>query len=61
MTVKPTVNQLNAGFDAGRKALNDYSEFDSSMVPDAALLTFVTAVATAILNVQPVTETDPNA
>jgi len=61
MSVKPTVKQLNAGFDAGRKALNDYSSFDSSLVPDAALLTFVTAVATAILNTPPTTEPAPDA
>lgn len=51
--VKPTQAQLAAGIAAGRKALNDYSSFDSSMVPDDALATFVAEVATAILNTQP--------
>jgi hypothetical protein len=35
---------------AGREALNAYSEFDSSMVPDDALETFCRAVLTAALN-----------
>lgn len=59
--ITPTTAQLNAGFDAGRKALDDYSQFDSAMVPDAALLTFVTEVATAVLNTPAPTETTPDA
>ena len=48
--ITPSQAQLEAGFAAGRKALDDYSSFDSSLVPDDALLIFVTAVATAIVN-----------
>jgi hypothetical protein len=50
--IHPTDAQIKAGCVAGRKALEDYSHFDSSMVPDDALETFVITVATAILNVQ---------
>ena len=53
MTVVPTQAQLAAGVKAGRKALDDYSSFDSSMVPDAALAAFVTAVVAAAINVPP--------
>ncbi len=59
--IVPTTDQLNAGFDAGRKALNDYSQFESSMVPDEALLTFVTEVATAVLNTPTPAENTPHA
>ena len=59
--IVPTTDQLNAGFDAGRKALNNYSQFDSDMVPDEALLTFVTEVATAVLNTPTPAETPSNA
>lgn len=38
---------INAGMKAGRTALQNYSSFDSAMVPDAALLTFVTDVLKA--------------
>jgi hypothetical protein len=48
--ITPTKAQLDAGIKAGRKALDNYSEFDSSMVPDDALATFVSDIATAILN-----------
>ena len=61
MNVTPTAAQIDAGFDAGRKALDAYSSFDSAMVPDAALLTFVTEVAAAVLNTPTPTETTPNA
>ena len=50
MAITPTKAQLDAGNKAGRKALDDYSTFDSNMVPDDALATFVAAVAAAILN-----------
>ena len=53
MTVEPTQAQLAAGVKAGRKALDDYSSFDSSMVPDDALATFVAAVVEAAINVSP--------
>jgi hypothetical protein len=46
-------NALNAAFKAGRKALEDYSEFDSSMVPDAALQLFVTDVIQGYLAALP--------
>lgn len=49
--ITPSKAQLDAGFAAGRKALDDYSSFDSSMVPDDALRAFVTAVVTAAVNV----------
>jgi hypothetical protein len=52
----PTPSQLDAGFRAGRKALEDYSSFDSGMVPDAALEVFVKEVITAALNVTEDTE-----
>jgi hypothetical protein len=45
----PTPAMIAAGAKAGRKALDDYSTFDSGMVPDDALDTFVTAVLTAAL------------
>lgn len=50
VTVNPTDEQVNAAMQAGRDALNNYSEFDSSMVPDDALETFCRAVLTAALN-----------
>jgi len=49
--VKPSQSQLAAAVKAGRQALENYSHFDSSMVPDAALETFCVAVLTAALNV----------
>lgn len=51
--VRPSKEQVAAGFRAGRAQLNAYSEFDSSMVPDDALESFVEAVLTAGLNVKP--------
>jgi hypothetical protein len=44
---------LNAAIAAGRKALQNYSSFDSSMVPDDALATFSADVITAYLNAIP--------
>ena len=52
-----TQEQIQAGCVAGRKALQDYSAFDSSMVPDDALEQFVTDVGTAIINTIPTTQT----
>lgn len=49
----PTEAQIEAGVIRGRKALDDYSSFDSSMVSDDALRTFVIDIATAVLNVTP--------
>ena len=51
--VIPSQQQIAAGVKAGRKALNDYSAFDSGMVPDDALQTFVEKVAEAVLNAVP--------
>lgn len=48
--VKPSATQIAAGVTAGRKALNDYSGWASSMVNDAALNSFVSTVGTAVLN-----------
>lgn len=62
--ITPTAAQVAAGQAAGRKALDDYSHFDSSMVPDAALETFCRAVITAALNVptpHPTTGSTPHA
>lgn len=51
--ITPPQYQLDAAFEAGRQSLNDYSTFDSSMVPDDVLETFVIAVVTAALNATP--------
>ena len=51
--ILPTSAQLTAATQAARKAIEDYSEFDSSMVPDAALTTVVEAALIAAFNVQP--------
>lgn len=45
----PTQAQIAAGVTAGRRALDNYSSFDSGMVPDDALETFVTEILTAVL------------
>jgi len=52
-SIQPTPAQIAAGMASVRKALDDYSSFDSSMVSDALLKTVVTTAATAILNVTP--------
>jgi hypothetical protein len=51
--ILPTTAQLTAATQAARKAIDDYSSFDSSMVPDAALTTVVESALIAALNVQP--------
>lgn len=48
--IVPTATQIAAGDKAGRAALDAYSSWDSSMVPDGALDTFVRQVASAVLN-----------
>lgn len=48
--VTPTITQIQAGVSKGRAALVAYSSFDSSMVSDDALKTFVIEIATAVLN-----------
>lgn len=52
-TTPPNPNALAAAFRAGRKALDDYSAFDSSMVPDDALEVFVTDVINGYLAALP--------
>ena len=47
----PTPEAIAAGVAAARKAINDYSAFDSSMVPDDALAKVVTDALTAALAV----------
>jgi hypothetical protein len=51
MIIQPTTAQIIAGDKAGRAALDNYSSWDSSMVPDGALDAFVRAVITAAINV----------
>lgn len=51
--MKATQVMLNAGYAAARKAVEDYSEFDSSMIPDAALQLVVQDILTASLAVAP--------
>lgn len=46
----PTPAQLDAATAAARKAIEDYSSFDSSMVPDDVLRTVVLEALTAALN-----------
>lgn len=48
-----TDEQIKRGCEAGRKTLNDYSRFYSSMVPDAALRAFVVSVLRAALPPSP--------
>ena len=57
----PTAAQIQAAVKAGRDALNNYSRFDSSMVPDDALNTFCVAVVTAAINVPPQPKGDSDA
>ena len=47
----PTTEAIAAGVAAARAAINDYSSFDSSMVPDDALEKVVTDALTAALAV----------
>lgn len=51
--VKPNEAGIDAACAAARKAIEDYSSFDSSMVPDDALRTVVTAALEAYVNVTP--------
>jgi hypothetical protein len=53
MMNKPTAAQLAAACHAARQAIKNYSEWDSSMVPDDALQTVVNAALVAALNVPP--------
>jgi len=48
---KPTAAQLSAACAAARQAIENYSSWDSSMVPDDALQTVVDAALVAALNV----------
>lgn len=56
---KPTAAQLTAACRAARHAIQNYSAWDSSMVPDDALQTVVDAALVAALNV-PTLPTDPH-
>ena len=47
----PTQEAIEAAVAAARAAMNEYSSFDSSMVPDDALAKVVIAAFTAGLNV----------
>ena len=49
--IQPTNSQLSAACDAARKAIQNYSSWDSSMVPDDALQTVVNAALVAALNI----------
>ena len=49
--VQPTQAQLTAACAAARQAVEDYSEFDSSMIPDSALQAVVSKALVAALNV----------
>jgi hypothetical protein len=51
--IQPTPAQISAGMARVRKALDDYSSFDSGMVSDDLLRTVVTEAGTAMLNVPP--------
>jgi len=55
---KPTARQLANACAAARKAIQDYSTWGSSMVPDDALQTVVDAALVAALNT-PVPATPP--
>lgn len=47
----PTTEAIAAAVAAARAAINDYSQFDSSMVPDDALEKVVVDALTAALKV----------
>lgn len=47
----PSPSQVTAACAAARKAIQDYSSWDSSMVPDDALESVVVAALKAALNV----------
>ena len=49
----PTAAQQAAALQAARQAIQNYNEWDSSMVPDSALASVVNAALTAALNVKP--------
>lgn len=51
--ITPTSAQIQAACAAARKAIQDYSEFDSSMIPDDALAAVITAAFTAGINATP--------
>ena len=64
LTPQQMAAAIAAGTHAGRQALENYSHFDSSMVPDDALKTFCVAVITAALGTLPTPPTPqghPNA
>ena len=53
VTIKPNEAGIDAACAAARKAIQDYSAFDSDMVPDDALRTVVTAALEAYVNTTP--------
>lgn len=60
----PSQTQVTAGDVAARRAIKEYSEWDSSMIPDSAIQAVVIQVLIAALNVgaplhNPVTPTPP--
>ncbi len=48
--IKPSQGQIHAACIAARKAIQDYNAWESSMVPDSAIESVVTAALTAALN-----------
>jgi hypothetical protein len=50
MINNPTPAQLDAATHAARQAIENYSSFDSSMVPDDVLRTVVLEALSAALN-----------
>lgn len=48
----PTPAQITAAMSAARAAIEAYSEFDSSMIPDDALEAVIVKALTAALNVK---------
>jgi hypothetical protein len=49
--INPTPTQLTVACAAARKAIENYSSWDSSMVPDDALETVVNDALVAALNI----------
>jgi hypothetical protein len=49
--IQPTQAQLTAACAAARQAVENYSEFDSSMIPDSALQAVVSKALVAALNI----------
>lgn len=56
MAIHPTPAQLAAACTAARQAVENYSAFDSSMIPDDALEAVVSEALVAALNVPTTTK-----